>query len=159
VDSTRTSLSFDERGGDPSALYGRTGGTFTFDTTTNQLLSFAVSPGYPTVDPLTPQVLALFAAAGPCDLACFIGAVNGTTFTTSSPGRLVSTVFDFGAPLNGTAGVGTAQGPSRGFSLQGILRVTNAVPEPGTWAMMLLGFGAIGWAVRRQRVTQALASV
>ena len=27
----------------------------------------------------------------------------------------------------------------------------SAVPEPATWAMMLLGFGAIGFAVRRQR--------
>lgn len=27
----------------------------------------------------------------------------------------------------------------------------NAVPEPGTWAMMLMGFGAIGAAMRRRR--------
>jgi len=27
----------------------------------------------------------------------------------------------------------------------------NAVPEPATWAMMLLGFGAIGFAARRRR--------
>jgi hypothetical protein len=27
----------------------------------------------------------------------------------------------------------------------------NAVPEPGTWAMMLLGFGAIGFAIRRRK--------
>lgn len=26
---------------------------------------------------------------------------------------------------------------------------TGAVPEPGTWAMMLLGFGAVGFAMRR----------
>jgi hypothetical protein len=29
----------------------------------------------------------------------------------------------------------------------------NGVPEPATWAMMLLGFGAIGVAVRRRRKT------
>ena len=28
-----------------------------------------------------------------------------------------------------------------------------AVPEPGTWAMMLLGFGAIGFSMRRRRQT------
>jgi hypothetical protein len=27
----------------------------------------------------------------------------------------------------------------------------NAVPEPGTWAMMLLGFGAMGVSLRRRR--------
>jgi hypothetical protein len=26
-----------------------------------------------------------------------------------------------------------------------------AVPEPATWAMMLLGFGAIGFSMRRRR--------
>ena len=29
--------------------------------------------------------------------------------------------------------------------------VEGAIPEPGTWAMMLLGFGAIGFAMRRRR--------
>lgn len=34
-----------------------------------------------------------------------------------------------------------------------ILRVTvsPAIPEPATWAMMLLGFGAVGFAMRRRR--------
>jgi hypothetical protein len=32
-----------------------------------------------------------------------------------------------------------------------------AVPEPATWAMMLLGFGAIGLAVRRRRRTGELS--
>ena len=31
---------------------------------------------------------------------------------------------------------------------------TPAVPEPGTWAMMLLGFGGIGFAMRRRRRQQ-----
>ena len=30
---------------------------------------------------------------------------------------------------------------------------TAAVPEPSTWAMMLLGFGAIGWVLRRRKRT------
>ena len=32
----------------------------------------------------------------------------------------------------------------------------GAVPEPGTWAMMLLGFGAIGFGLRRRRMSPAL---
>lgn len=34
---------------------------------------------------------------------------------------------------------------------------TGAVPEPATWLMMLLGFGAMGLAIRRERRTAALA--
>lgn len=34
-----------------------------------------------------------------------------------------------------------------------------ALPEPATWAMMLLGFGGIGFAVRRKRSTETLAQV
>jgi hypothetical protein len=32
-----------------------------------------------------------------------------------------------------------------------------AVPEPATWAMMLLGFGGIGFAIRRRKERAALA--
>jgi hypothetical protein len=35
-------------------------------------------------------------------------------------------------------------------SLGGTVTI-NSVPEPGTWAMMLLGFGAAGYAMRRRR--------
>jgi hypothetical protein len=33
---------------------------------------------------------------------------------------------------------------------------TPAVPEPGTWLMMLLGFGAIGYSMRRRKATVRL---
>jgi hypothetical protein len=36
---------------------------------------------------------------------------------------------------------------------------TGAVPEPSTWAMMLLGFGAVGMALRRGRRNVPLAQV
>ena len=32
----------------------------------------------------------------------------------------------------------------------------GAVPEPSTWAMMLLGFGAVGFAMRRRKVAAGL---
>ena len=35
-------------------------------------------------------------------------------------------------------------------SFGGNINIT-AVPEPATWAMMLLGFGAVGFAMRRRR--------
>ena len=39
-----------------------------------------------------------------------------------------------------------------------ITQVAAAVPEPATWAMMLLGFGAIGFALRRRKPAEVLAA-
>jgi len=162
VDFVRTSVTFDPRGADPNFL-SNPGGTFRFDTDTNQLLSFDVGLGYPpSFNPagdFNAQVLNLFASAGPCDLACFIGALDGQSWSTFSPGTGVFTRLNFGAPLSGSVidGVPSAL-PRFGFSINGIVRVNGPVPEPGSWAMMLMGFGAIGWAMRRQKLAGALAA-
>lgn len=37
--------------------------------------------------------------------------------------------------------------------------VNTGVPEPATWALMLLGFGGIGMAMRRSRRTSALMQI
>ena len=54
----------------------------------------------------------------------------------------------------GFVSLGTFPGPTFGNVLLGGLSVTQAVPEPNTWAMMLLGFGAVGFAMRRRRQTE-----
>jgi hypothetical protein len=36
---------------------------------------------------------------------------------------------------------------------------TPAIPEPATWGMMLLGFGAIGAAMRRKKATAGKSRV
>ena len=55
----------------------------------------------------------------------------------------------------------TVTGLSRGNgSYGGNLTFTPAaVPEPATWAMMLLGFAGIGWQLRRKRSGAALAQL
>lgn len=37
--------------------------------------------------------------------------------------------------------------------------IGTPLPEPGTWAMMLIGFGAIGWAMRRKSAVATTARV
>jgi len=42
-----------------------------------------------------------------------------------------------------------------GPAAQGFLTASvSAVPEPATWAMMLIGFGAIGFAMRRRNAVK-----
>lgn len=45
--------------------------------------------------------------------------------------------------------MGNLIGPNGSYS--GTINVQTAVPEPATWAFMLLGFGAMGLAIRRRR--------
>jgi hypothetical protein len=49
----------------------------------------------------------------------------------------------------------TSGGPQDVFARFTLSPVTPAVPEPSTWAMMLIGFGAIGFAARRRRALAA----
>lgn len=57
--------------------------------------------------------------------------------------------------LNGVLNTIEITGLSRGLGSYGgnaTFIPAAAVPEPGTWAMMLLGFGAIGFSLRRRKV-------
>ena len=45
-----------------------------------------------------------------------------------------------------------------GFDYAQLSDVKAVVPEPATWAMMIIGFGAVGTAVRRRRQAGALAA-
>lgn len=77
--------------------------------------------------------------------------VSGTSAATGPLGY-------FAGELNG-GNVSSAFSGYRGTIADGAGLVTtfSAVPEPATWAMMLLGFGAIGMAMRNRRRQAALA--
>jgi hypothetical protein len=86
--------------------------------------------------------------------------VNGTPLTiTRTAGGLIessgtSNVNIFSGQLNNI----TVTGVSRGLGSYGgnLTFIPTAVPEPGTWAMMLLGFGAVGVSMRRRRRSTAM---
>ena len=46
---------------------------------------------------------------------------------------------------------------AQNLTVTGLAAPLAAVPEPGTWAMLVLGFGAIGAAVRRRRRDRPVA--
>lgn len=54
------------------------------------------------------------------------------------------------APPGGGGGV-SPPGQTETFPNEPREPVTSAVPEPGSWALMLLGFGLIGWRARLRR--------
>jgi hypothetical protein len=64
---------------------------------------------------------------------------------------LADTTYRFTYTFNTPDGGGTVSGNASFY--------TAAVPEPATWAMMLLGFGGIGFAMRRRRTGMALAQI
>ena len=100
----------------------------------------------------------------------YAGTTNGTTFATANN---LTSVLSYGTPpttgsltLGGTTGGyfrngnGEVNGNftsgvrSLGFTYQGVaLRVYGNVPEPGTWAMIVLGAGVlVVWQARRRTV-------
>lgn len=62
-------------------------------------------------------------------------------------------------PIGGGGSPGGSSGPIvyPGRDTKDIITVP-AVPEPGTWATMLLGFGLIGWRIRRGAARRLLAA-
>ena len=117
-----------------------------------------------TYDPFTPQqVYSTTNASGQ----------TASFFTTEQLLRAAQTVG--GLTSYAITDAGTAQltgfDDTRGFfsftanqngSIQGSFSatanaVTGAVPEPATWAMMLIGVGAVGASVRRRKVKTTVA--
>lgn len=89
--------------------------------------------------------------AGPVN--CCSSPSNGFRYTGSVTMDLVAGQ-QFGFRLNGSHG-DSAQTLNGRFS---VLDVTAAVPEPATWALLILGFGAVGGAMRRRSTAYAIAA-
>lgn len=78
-----------------------------------------------------------------------------------SPGGITAQDIVLAAPLNVRYVKAFLTGDNREVDFQNIgftAEVSQpAVPEPATWAMMLTGFGAIGYTMRRRRPTRFAA--
>jgi hypothetical protein len=89
----------------------------------------------------------------------FFGGSNdllGTTTQTLTVGENGSNFFntfggDFGRVTVSLANGATLQSVNQ-VRLTAGSQITSAVPEPTTWAMMLIGFGAVGYSMRRRQV-------
>lgn len=80
---------------------------------------------------------------GPNGLASGQNAVG--TLSLTFGGALASVTLD-----NFTTRYQSIEGSRYGDSGVGLGTSVPPVPEPATWALMLLGFGAVGWGMRRR---------
>jgi hypothetical protein len=121
--------------------------------------------------------VATFTAPNVSRLSLYIGSLddyNSITFYLKGGGSQVITGFQLGA-VSGANDGDRQQADTNGrftfYSTDNIVgfdlnstsnsfelsNIGAAVPEPATWAMMIIGFGAVGSMVRSHRRKQALA--
>ncbi|WP_341209732.1 PEPxxWA-CTERM sorting domain-containing protein [uncultured Sphingomonas sp.] len=79
-------------------------------------------------------------------LGLVYGPAASATADGYAGGQLLTTKPAFNANSNCTTGICDAN-----FRFTSSGATGGAVPEPATWAMLLLGFGAVGYALRRGR--------
>jgi len=114
--------------------------TVVFTNTLAGLYSITLTTSSPDVD-FTSAFLA--GLGGPYDLVEIDDDGTNEFWRLANPITLEASTYTL--TINGdNSGAG-----SLGGSIT--IRQANAVPEPATWAMMLIGFGAVGFAMRRRR--------
>ena len=93
------------------------------------------------------------------------GTLNGAASPSGTPG-LSNLLFTYlissgtGQFLSATGSfIGSGTADTRQGAPSIVTLNFGAVPEPGTWAMMLLGFGGIGITMRRRRGSNALTQI
>jgi hypothetical protein len=87
--------------------------------------------------------------SGPVTISSEIVGVSGTTLTESAVDDLGGTTFNV---TPGFVYLLRVTGPAGAGFVANVSSVVSAAPEPSTWALMMLGVGAIGLMMRRNRL-------
>lgn len=153
-------------------VYSESGVTFTvpgYGLANGGLHGFAITINSSTTITVTPQaggssnefdfISEEFSEANdvqPVDTVNFVGTkANGTTVTGFLTLPADSTAIETFAPSNFTGLISLTYKSGfanfQNFTFNPATVYASAVPEPATWAMMLVGMGAIGFAARRRR--------
>jgi hypothetical protein len=78
------------------------------------------------------------------------GATKVISLTNANGSNVFDIIGDPGETFT-SASFSSSGGGFVDFKQLRLVLAAGAVPEPGTWALMLLGFGGIGMAMRRRR--------
>ena len=127
--------------------------TFTFGD------SYSIGRINVTVDNNDDYLVTLFGPGG--SLARTVLSSDGVV--SPAQGGLESFSFDF-APFTATSATISASGGDGNYGIAEaqflVGAATTPVPEPATWALMIIGFGLAGAALRRrQRTTGVLHAI
>jgi hypothetical protein len=133
---------------------GQISSLFTFNGLANQLVGFDLSDAglaFTSTEfrlfggTATEATLTFIDTAGQVFQNTFAIPANGFFNAVAIDGQLIDS---FSIATNGTIG------DIRQIRLGGVTAV-GAIPEPGAWALMMLGFGGAGALLRRRRERQA----
>lgn len=104
-----------------------------------------------------------FSGATTQSLTASLGGTNLVTPTYLLPSHGFGGWTNYSSTITATAStevlsfLAHASPQEPGMALLTDVSLTGAVPEPATWAMMIVGLGAIGVVARRRRQTLAIA--
>lgn len=129
------SYNFSSYNSDTLTITSTDGGLFS-------LSSFAAATTFTTINRALSLSVTGVGAGGPVNAVFFRAGGAADTFTAFSP-----TGFTNLSSLTFAAAPGAT---SPEFALDNIVLNAAAVPEPASWAMMILGMGAVGFALRRR---------
>lgn len=138
---------------------GTASGTFSTDSTTGQLLSYNIATTAGTI-------LGAFTydASSSFKYGDNIFGPNSFIITNNSPFAQPYLMLSFVSPLT-SGGTNALQAESSYECMNCIpyrtvvsgFATTGAVPEPSAWALLILGFGAVGAGMRQRKTRIAFA--
>ena len=152
--ATVLNFTFSPDGNSAVASFNSSGAGTTFSDT----YTFTLPAGFAST------ALTSAAVNGMTDTAFSSVVLNGNTLTTNSSGAideksLLNVAVNPGGNIlvvNGTSGGLYSYGGNVSFNK--LTAVQTGVPEPASWALMIMGFGGIGGALRNRRRTLAAAA-
>lgn len=92
------------------------------------------------------------------DFLSFFNGIDALLTSSSGSIETINTTgtFNFGSGFSNISffTISSQEGGSDNSFVLDNITIAGAVPEPATWAMMLIGFGAVGAAMRRRKRTE-----